>query len=46
MFESVLYNRISIQASLSESYTIALIETQPPQHISSEESGTLVISSP
>ena len=44
--KSTLYNWISIQASLCESYTVALIETQPHQHISSEESGTSVISNP
>ena len=41
-----LYNWIIIQASLCESYTVALSETQPHQHISSEESGTSVISNP
>ena len=46
MFESVLCNWISTQASLCESYTVALIETQPHQQISSEESGTTVISNP
>ena len=42
MFESVLCNWISTQASLCESYTVALIETQPHRYISSEESGTSV----
>ena len=46
MFESVLCNWISIQASLCESYTVALIETRPHQYISSEESGTSVIPNP
>ena len=41
-----LYNWIIIQASLCESYTVALIETQPHQHISSEDSGTFVILNP
>ena len=45
MFESVscIFN---IQTSISQSWTVAVNETQPHQHISSEDSGTFVILNP
>ena len=45
MFESMSCT-FNIQASISQSWTVAVNETQPHQHISSEESGSFVISNP